>query len=139
MKPLAHAPRGSAEHWCASARPILASLLLVGATSTPAQVQFEPDRGTLVIPKDCRFEADKARCAVDNKAIQFCRDELDAAAVHVCLRANQSPLVCTDKKSASAKQRCERINRIYQPCTGKRGGELATCVDRLRTQEKHKK
>jgi hypothetical protein len=102
-------------------------------------VQFEPERGTLVIPRDCRFEPDKARCAVDNSAIQFCRNETDAAAVHTCLRANQSPLVCTNKKSSSAKQRCERINRIYQPCKGKRGGDLAMCVDRLRAQEKRKK
>jgi hypothetical protein len=139
MKPWARAPRGATGIWCVSARPILACLLLGGAAATLAQVQFEPDRGTLLIPKDCRFEADKARCAVDNSAIQFCRNETDAAAVHTCLRANQSPLACADKKSSSAKQRCERINRIYQPCKGKRGGDLATCVDRLRAQEKRKK
>ncbi|MCI3950585.1 MAG: hypothetical protein K0R53_70 [Burkholderiales bacterium] len=114
--------------------------ILLGATSAAfAQVEFEPERGTHLIPKDCRFEPDKARCAEDNRAVDFCRKERDTGAVHTCLRANQSPLVCDAKKSASAKQRCERVNRIYQPCKGKRGTELAACVDQRRTQEKRKK
>jgi hypothetical protein len=119
--------------------PVLACILVGVAAAAPAQVQFEPERGTLVIPKDCRFEPDKERCAVDNRAIEFCRKEKDTGAVHVCLRANQSPLVCGAKKSSSAKQRCERINWIYQPCKGKRGADLATCVDQRRAQEKRKK
>ena len=118
---------------------ILACLLLGAATPTLAQVDFEPERGTLVIPRDCRFEPDKARCAVDNRAIEFCRKEKDTGAVQVCLRANQSPLACGTKKSSSARQRCERINRIYQPCKGRQGAELAACVDQRRAQEKRKK
>lgn len=118
--------------------PILACLLL-GAAPIPAQVEFEPARGTLFIPRDCRFEPDKDRCTMDNRAIEFCRNEKNAGAVHTCLRANQSPLVCEQKKSTSARQRCERINRIYQPCKGKRGPELAACVDGRRLQEKRKK
>ena len=119
--------------------PVLACLLLAAAAPGPAQVQFEPERGTLTIPKDCRFEPDKERCAADNRAIEFCRKEKDASLIHACLRANQPPLVCGTKKSASAKQRCERINRVYQPCKGKHGAELATCVDQHRLQDKRKK
>ena len=118
---------------------ILACLLLGAATPTLAQVGFEPERGTLLIPRDCRFEPDKDRCMMDNRAIEFCRGEKNAGAVHTCLRANQSPLACAGKKSTSAKQRCERINRIYQPCKGKRGPELAACVDERRLREKRKK
>lgn len=122
--------------------PVIALLLVTGAAPALAESgrgEFEPERGTLLMPRDCRFEPDKARCAADNRAIEFCRNEKDAAAVHGCLRANQSPLVCTGKKSASAKQRCERINRIYQPCKGKRGTELGACVDQRRALEKRKK
>jgi hypothetical protein len=118
---------------------ILACLLLGAATPTLAQVDFEPERGTLLIPRDCRFEPDKDRCMMDNRAIEFCRGEKNAGAAHTCLRANQSPLVCDPKKSTSARQRCERINRIYQPCKGKRGPELAACVDERRLREKRKK
>jgi hypothetical protein len=118
---------------------VLGCLLLGAAATALAQVQFEPERGTVVIPRDCRFEPDKERCAVDNRAIEFCRKEQDTAAVQVCLRANQSPLACGAKKSSSARQRCERINRIYQPCKGRQGAELAACVDARRAQEKRKK
>lgn len=93
----------------------------------------------MLIPRDCRFEPEKERCAADNRAIDFCRNEKDAGALHACLRANQSPLICDQKKSANARQRCERINRIYQPCKAKRGTELAACVDQRRKQEKRKK
>lgn len=124
----------------AVARGALLACLLGGMpVSVPAQVDFQPHRGTLFIPKDCRFELDKERCAADNRAIDFCRGEKDADGVHNCLRANQSPLVCEAKKSGNAKERCERINRIYQPCKGKRGDELAACVDQHRTQEKRKR
>lgn len=91
------------------------------------------------MPKDCRYERDKARCAADNRAVDFCRNEMDANTVFMCLRANQSPLPCEERKSASGKQRCERINRIYQPCKGKRGPELTACVDQRRGKEKRKK
>lgn len=121
------------------ARSVAYVFLLGVACSALAQVGFEPERGTHLIPKDCRFEADRARCEEDNRALELCRKERDAGAVHTCLRANQSPLVCDAKKSASAKQRCERVNRIYQPCKGKRGEELAACVDQRRLQEKRKK
>ena len=114
-------------------------LLFFAPPTARAQVDFEPHRGTLFIPKDCRFEKDKERCAADNRAMEFCKKERDADASHACLRANQSPLVCGEKKSDSAKDRCERINRIYQPCKGKRGDELASCIDQRRTQEKRKK
>lgn len=115
-------------------------VLLLGASfGAGAQVEFEPGRATHLLPKDCRFEGDRARCEEDNKAIEFCRNEREANAVHTCLRANQSPLACDNRKSDSAKQRCERINRVYQPCKGKRGADLATCVDQRRTQEKRKK
>lgn len=124
----------------AAARAVALGCLLVTAPlSAMAQVEFQPERGTLFIPKDCRFEPDKERCAVDNRAIDFCRKEKDAEAAHNCLRANQSPLVCETKKSGNAKQRCERINRIYQPCRGKLGNELAVCVDQHRAQEKRKR
>ncbi len=102
-------------------------------------MDIPPERGMLVTPKDCRQERDKARCAADNRAIEFCRNEKDTNAVYQCLRANQLPLPCEEKKSQSRKNRCERINRIYQPCKGKRGPELAACVDQRRTQEKRKK
>lgn len=124
-------------------RGALVAGIVLGAAPALAQsggqVQFEPERGTMLIPRDCRFEPDKERCAVDNRGIEFCRNEKDASAMHACLRANQSPLVCTEKKSASGKQRCERINRTYQPCKGKRGTELAACVDQRRAQERPKK
>jgi hypothetical protein len=117
------------------ALPFLAAVLLLSVLPlAQAQVDFEPHRGTLFIPKDCRFEKDKERCAADNRAMAFCQKERDVEAAHACLRANQSPLVCDEKKSDSAKQRCERINRIYQPCKDKRGDELATCIDQRRTQ-----
>lgn len=119
--------------------PVLACLLLGAAACAWAQVQFKPERGPLMISKDCRFEPDKDRCAADNRAIEFCRKEKDANLVHACLRANQPPLTCETKKSASAKQRCERINRVYKPCKDKHGTELATCVDQHRLQEKRKK
>jgi hypothetical protein len=138
-----HGAHASAEMLMSSGGALILACLLLGA-AVPAlaqsgRVQFEPERGTLVIPRDCRFEPDKARCTADNRAIEFCRNEKDAGAVHACLRANQSPLVCAEKKSTSAKQRCERINRIYQPCKGKRGTDLATCVDQRRALEKRKK
>jgi len=118
----------------------VAMLLLLGASAgAGAQVEFEPGRATHLLPKDCRFEPDRARCEEDNKAIEFCRNERDTNAVHACLRANQSPLVCETRKSESAKQRCERINRIYQPCKGRRGTELAACVEQRRAAEKRKK
>lgn len=117
---------------------VVACFMAGAAAPAPAQVQFEPERGTLTIPKDCRFEPDKDRCAADNRAIEFCRKEKDATLIHACLRANQPPLICGTKKSGGAQQRCERINRIYQPCKGKHGAELATCVDQHRTQEKRK-
>lgn len=118
---------------------VLACFMAGAAVSAPAQVQFEPERGPLTIPKDCRFEPDKDRCAAENRAIEFCRKEKDANLVHACLRANQPPLGCETKKSDGAKQRCERINRVYQPCKGKHSAELATCVDQHRLQEKRKK
>lgn len=122
------------------ALPLLAAgSLLLPAPDAQAQVDFEPHRGTLFIPKDCRFEKDKERCAADNRAMDFCKKERNVEAAHACLRANQSPLACEAKKSDSAQQRCERINRIYQPCKGKRGDELANCIDQRRTQEKRKK
>lgn len=121
-------------------RSALLACILIGVPAiAPAQVDFQPHRGTLFIPKDCRFEPDKERCAVDNRAIDFCRKEKDADTMHNCLRANQSPLACEAKKSGNAKERCERINRIYQPCKGKRGNELAACIDQHRVQEKRKK
>jgi hypothetical protein len=118
---------------------LLACLLLAMPIAVMAQVDFQPGRDTLLIPKDCRFEKDKERCAEDNRAIDLCRKEKDAEAVHNCLRANQSPLACETRKSDNAKQRCERINRIYQPCKGKRGDDLAACIDQRRAQEKRKK
>lgn len=125
---------------CSHALRSIALIVLLGAAqSAPAQVEFEPGRGTFLIPKDCRFEPDPKQCAADNRAIEFCRNERDANAVYVCLRANQSPLGCDTRKSAGAKARCERVNRIYQPCKGKRGKELAACVDQRRAQEKRKK
>lgn len=116
----------------------------LSATAVPASAQssgidFQPERGTLLMPKDCRYELDKARCAADNRAIEFCRSEKDTNTVYICLRANQSPLPCAEKKSDSGKKRCERINRVYQPCKGKRGAELAACVDQHRVREKRKK
>ena len=121
------------------ARGVAYVFLLGAACSAFGQVEFEPERGTHLILRDCRFEPDKARCEADNRAIEYCHNEGDAGAVHACVRANQSPLVCETKKSGGAKQRCERVNRIYQPCKGKRGPELAACVDQSRLQEKRKK
>ena len=119
---------------------LLTAALIGAAVCAPTKAMEVPiERGTLVMPKDCRQEEDKARCAADNRAIEFCRNEKDANAVYQCLRANQSPLPCEERKSGSRKQRCERINRIYQPCKGKRGPELAACVDQRRAQEKRKK
>ena len=102
-------------------------------------LDIRAERGTLAMPKDCQQERDKARCAADNRAIEFCRTESDANTLYVCLRANQSPLPCDEKKRARTRHRCERINRIYQPCKGKRGPELNACVDQRRAQEKRKK
>ncbi len=126
-----------------AANSVVLALTLVAA-STPAfaqtrEIDIKPERGTLLMRKDCRYEKDKARCAADNRAIDFCRNEMDANTVFMCLRANQSPLPCEEKKSASGKQRCERINRIYQPCKGKRGPELTACVDQRRVKDKRKK
>ena len=121
----------------------LLALALLGAaalaTGQTTGTEFEPERGTLLMPKDCRQERDKARCATDNRALEFCRNDKNTNAVFVCLRANQSPLPCEERKNASGKQRCERMNRIYQPCKGKRGAELATCVDQRRGRGKGKK
>ena len=121
---------------------MLAFALLGAAASAADQIKgtkFQPERGTLLMPKDCRQERDKPRCAADNRAIDFCRNEKDANTVHICLRANQSPLPCEARKNASGKQRCERMNRIYQPCKGKRGPELVACVDQRRGRGKGKK
>ena len=121
----------------------LLGLALLGAAASAADqtkgTEFQPGRGTLLMPKDCRQERDKPRCAADNRAIDFCRNEKDANAIHVCLRANQSPLPCEERKKPSGKQRCERMNRIYQPCKGKRGPELAVCVGERRGRGKGKK
>ncbi len=121
----------------------LLGMALLGAAASAADqikdAEFQPERGTLLVPKDCRQERDKPRCAADNRAIEFCRKEKDANAVYVCLRANQSPLPCEERKKPSSKQRCERINRIYQPCKGKRGPDLAACVDQRRGRGKDKK
>ena len=121
----------------------LLALALLGAAALAADqgkfTEFQPERGTLLMPQDCRRAQDKARCATDNRALEFCRNEKDANAVFVCLRANQSPLPCEGRKTASSKQRCERMNRIYQPCKGKRGSELAACVDQRRGRDKRKK
>jgi hypothetical protein len=130
---------GAIECSVAVARGALLACFLAMPIAVVAQVDFQPDRGTLLIAKDCRFEKDKERCAEDNRAIDLCRKEKDAEAVHYCLRANQSPLVCETRKSDNARQRCERINRIYQPCKGKRGDDLAACIDQRRAQEKRKK
>ncbi|HET7597973.1 MAG TPA: hypothetical protein VFK15_13660 [Burkholderiales bacterium] len=117
------------------------AFLLGGAAAASAQktTDFSPERGTHLMPKDCRFEPEPARCAEDNRALDFCRKERDATATHACLRANQSPLACETKKSAGARDRCARINRIYQPCKGQRGAELAACVEQRRAAEKRKK
>jgi hypothetical protein len=121
-------------------RLLLAGTLLAATAATQAAAwQITPHRDPLLMPKDCRFERDKARCVADNRAIDFCRDEKDAKTVYICLRANQSPLACEDRTKAAAKSRCERMNRVYQPCKGMRGDELAACVDRRRAQEKRKK
>lgn len=121
----------------------LLAVALLGAVASAADhgkvADMQPQRGTLLMLKDCRHEQDQARCATDNRAIEFCRNEKDANAVFVCLRANQSPLLCEGRKTASAKSRCERINRTYQPCNGKRGPELAACVDQRRPQGRRKK
>ena len=124
-------------------RGALLALALLGAAASAADqgkiTEFQPERGTLLMPQDCRRAQDKARCATDNRALEFCRNEKDANAVFVCLRANQSPLPCEGRKTASNKQRCERMNRIYQPCKGKRGSELAACVDQRRGRGKGRK
>jgi len=124
-------------------RGVLLALALLAAAALAADqdkiAEFQPERGTLLIPQDCRQARDKARCATDNRALEFCRNEKDANAVFVCLRANQSPLPCEGRKTASNKQRCERMNRVYQPCKGKRGSELAACVDQRRERGKSKK
>lgn len=121
----------------------LLGLALFGAAASAADqtkgAEFQPGRGTLLMPKDCRRERDKPRCAADNRAIDFCRNETDANAVYVCLRANQSPLPCEERSKPRSKQRCERMNRIYQPCKGTRGPELAACVDQRRGRGKGKK
>lgn len=124
----------------AGCRVLLAcSLLGIAAAAQPTEWQITPRREPLLIPKDCRFQPDKARCVADNRAIDFCRDEMDAKGVYICLRANQSPLRCEDRTKAGAKARCERMNRIYQPCKGMRGNELAACVERRRALEKRDK
>lgn len=124
-------------------RGALLALALLGAAALAADqgkiTEFQPERGTLLMPQDCRQAQDKARCVTDNRALEFCRNEKDANAVFVCLRANQSPLPCGGRKTASNKKRCERMNRIYQPCKGKRGSELAACVDQRRERRKGKK
>ena len=121
----------------------LLAVALLGAVASAADhgkvAEIQPQRGTLLMPKDCRREQDTARCATDNRAIEFCRNEKDANAVFVCLRANQSPLLCEGRKTASNKSRCERMNRIYQPCNGKRGPELTACVDQRKGRGKGKK
>jgi hypothetical protein len=121
----------------------LLGLALFGAATSAAELakdaEFQPERGTLLMPRDCRQDRDKPRCAADNRAIEFCRNERNTNAVYVCLRANQSPLPCEERKKPSGKQRCERINRIYQPCKGKRGADLAACVDQRRGRGKDKK
>ncbi|HEX6004372.1 MAG TPA: hypothetical protein VFZ14_10295 [Burkholderiales bacterium] len=123
-----------------SAKHAVALGCLLGMASLgAAQVDFAPERGTHLMPKDCRFEPDAAQCAADNRTLEFCRSERDAGATHACLRANQAPLVCDTQKSAGARERCARINRIYQPCKGKRGAELAACVEQRRSAEKRKK
>lgn len=121
------------------ARGMAYVFLLGAACGASAQVEFEPERGTHLIPRDCRFEPDKAQCEQDNRALDFCRNERNAGAVHACLRANQSPLNCVAKKSAGAKERCERINSIYQPCKGQRGDTLAACVDQRKLQERRRR
>lgn len=137
------AERGSVELPALAGSGVFLAFTLIGtavaASAQPMGRDFEPERGTLVLPKDCRFERDQARCAADNRAIEFCRNEKDADTVHMCLRANQLPLACSERKSQSARHRCDRINRIYQPCKGKRGPELAACVDERRVKEKRKR
>jgi hypothetical protein len=129
--------------WKLTGSGALLGLALLGASASAAgqtkAAEFQPGRGTLLMPKDCRQERNKLRCTADNRAIDFCRDERDANAVYVCLRANQSPLPCEVRKKTSVRQRCERMNRVYQPCKGKRGPELAACVDQNRGRGKGKK
>ena len=124
-------------------RAALLGLALLGVAASAAEqsksAEFQPERGTLLMPRDCRQQPDKTRCAADNRAIEFCRGEKDANAVYICLRANQSPLPCEERKKPSGKQRCERLNRIYQPCKGKRGPDLAACVEQRRGRGKANK